>query len=188
MERQHRHIHQFHPVEPRNVAYGPPFVRGPMLGGAAFGGGRGRKRRGDVRAALLLLLADEPRNGYQLMQAIEGLSGGRWRPSPGSIYPTLSQLEDEGLIRATGVEGGKVFELTAAGRKHLDERHDDGPPWAERDEPEAFADLRSQLGQLHVAGIQVANAGNEDQVARAANALAETRRAIYRILAEDGDG
>ena len=78
-----------------------PFGGGPMSG-RPFGGGRGRKRRGDVRIALLMLLAEEPRNGYQLMQAIEERSGGRWRPSPGSVYPTLAQLEDEGLIRAGG--------------------------------------------------------------------------------------
>ena len=83
-----------------------------------FGGGRGRRRRGDVRAALLLLLAEEPRNGYQLMQAIEERSGGRWRPSPGSVYPTLAQLEDEGLIRATERDGTKLFEITDAGREH----------------------------------------------------------------------
>ena len=135
----------------------------------------------------MLLLGDEPRNGYQLMQAIEELSGGRWRPSPGSIYPSLSQLEDEELIRATDADGGKVFELTDAGRKHLKERHDDAPPWAECDEPEAFTDLRSQLRALHVAAIQVADAGKEDQVGRAASALADARRAIYRILAEEDD-
>jgi DNA-binding PadR family transcriptional regulator len=70
-----------------------------------------------VRLALLLLLADEPRNGYGLMQAIEERSGGLWRPSPGSIYPTLSQLEDEGLIRAVAADSGKVYELTDAGRQ-----------------------------------------------------------------------
>ena len=81
-------------------AGGPPF--GPGYG--PFGGGRGRRRRGDVRAGLLILLAEEPRNGYQLMQAIEERSGGRWRPSPGAVYPSLAQLEDEGLIQA--IEAG----------------------------------------------------------------------------------
>jgi DNA-binding PadR family transcriptional regulator len=178
----------------RTVDQGPPagrgkapFGRGPMFGGPLFGGGRGRRRRGDLRAALLLLLADEPRNGYQLMQAIEELSGGRWRPSPGSIYPTLSQLEDQGLIRASEREGGRLFEPTDAGRKHLEERHDHDPPWAQSDEPEAIGDLRTQLKQLGVAAMQVAHAGQEDQIARAAGALAEARRAIYRILAGDDD-
>src|ERR1700751_5378068 len=110
------------------------FGAGPM-----FGGGRGRKRRGDVRAALLLLLAEEPRNGYQLMQAIEELSGGRGRPTPGSIYPTLSQLEDEGLIRAVERDGTKLFEMTDAGRQHIAERHPE-PPWL-GDRSQAFGYL-----------------------------------------------
>src|SRR5881275_2659676 len=102
---------------------GPHFSDGPHFGGRPhFGGGRGRRRRGDVRVALLLLLAEEPRNGYQLMQEIEERSGGRWRPSPGSVYPTLAQLEDEGLIRATDRDGTRLFEITDAGRAHLEQR------------------------------------------------------------------
>jgi DNA-binding PadR family transcriptional regulator len=158
-----------------------PFAGGPF--GGPFGGGRGRKRRGDVRAALLLLLAEEPRNGYQLMQAIEELSGGRWRPSPGSIYPTLSQLEDEGLIRAVERDGTKLFEMTDAGRQHIAERHPE-PPWLD-DESEAFADLRGQMRQIHVAVMQVAHAGDSAQIEHAAKTLAEARRKLYRILAED---
>ena len=105
---------------------GPPF-------GFPFGGPRGFRRgpgvkRGDVRDALLLLLAEEPRNGYQLMQEIESRSDGVWRPSPGSVYPALSQLEDEGLVRAEEGSPGKVFALTDAGRKHVDERDEDGRP------------------------------------------------------------
>jgi DNA-binding PadR family transcriptional regulator len=185
-------------MKQRNMKYrmvGPAFGPGggPHFGGPPFGGpfgapGRGRRRRGDVRAALLLLLADEPRNGYQLMQAIEELSGGRWRPSPGSIYPTLAQLEDEGLIRATESDAGKLFEVTDAGRKHLEERHDHVPPWVDSDETGAIGDLRAQVKQLHVAAMQVAHAGGEDQVRRAAQALAEARRSIYRILAEEDEG
>lgn len=161
---------------------GPPFGRGPI-----FGGGRGRKRRGDVRNALLLLLADEPRNGYQLMAAIEELSGGRWRPSPGSIYPTLSQLEDQDLIRAIDRDGTRLFEITGAGRAHLEEHHTDAPPWVDEDEPQAFTDLRSQVTQLHVAAMQVAHAGRNEQIERAAKALAEARRKLYLILAGDED-
>ena len=163
--------------------FGPPFGGGPM-----FGGGRGRRRRGDVRLALLLLLGEQPRNGYQLMQAIEDLSGGRWRPSPGSIYPTLAQLEDQHLIRATEADGTKLFELTDAGRRHLDEHHHSSPPWVDEDEPEAFQDLRSQLKQLHVAAVQLTHAGQNQQIAAAAEVLAEARRRLYRILAEDEGG
>jgi DNA-binding PadR family transcriptional regulator len=122
------------------------------------------------------------------MQAIEERSGRRWRPSPGSIYPTLAQLEDEGLIRATEQEVGKLFELTDQGREHVQERHGQAPPWEDSDEPEAFADLRAQMKQLRIAALQVGHAGGNDQIARAARALAEARRAIYAILAEeDGD-
>src|SRR4029077_4932729 len=90
--------------------------------GRGFGPGAGpywrarKARRGDIRTAALLLLAEEPRNGYQIMQEVEERSGGAWRPSPGSVYPALSQLEDEGLIRSEEHDGRKVFALTDAGR------------------------------------------------------------------------
>jgi DNA-binding PadR family transcriptional regulator len=172
-----------------DVMFGPmgPGGRfGPMPGGP-FGGGRGRRRRGDVRTALLMLLDEEPRNGYQLMQAIEELSGGRWRPSPGAVYPSLAQLEDEGLIRAVEPDGTKLFELTDAGRAHLAERHDAAPPWADEGEGSAFGDMRAQIKQLQIAAMQVIHAGNEDQLGRATETLAEARRALYRILAEETD-
>src|SRR3954471_698319 len=85
-------------------------------------GGRGRAARGDVRAAVLQLLAEEPMHGYQLMQAIAERSGGRWTPSPGAIYPTLAQLEDEGLVTVTQESGRKLATLTEAGRAHVEER------------------------------------------------------------------
>jgi DNA-binding PadR family transcriptional regulator len=168
--------------------YGPGprwrFAGGPIPGGP-FGGGRGRRRRGDVRAALLLLLAEEPRNGYQVMQAIEERSGGRWRPSPGAVYPALAQLEDEGLIRAVDRDGVKLFEVTDAGLAHLADRHDPTPPWDGDEEALPLADLKRQLHQIHVAAVQVVHGGNQDQVERAGKTLAEARRALYRILAED---
>jgi DNA-binding PadR family transcriptional regulator len=166
---------------------GPPFGRGGRLGGPVLSGGRGRKRRGDVRAALLLLIAEEPRNGYQLMQITEERSGGRWRPSPGSVYPALSQLEDEGLIRAVDQDGARAFELTSAGREHLD-RHDDGHvPWEAECEPgDEFAEaLHSLVGQLHLAAMEVARAGDARQLKRASQLIAQTKRELYRILAED---
>ncbi len=137
--------------------------------------------------ALLLLLAEEPRNGYQLMQEVEERSGGRWRPSPGAVYPSLQQLEDEGMVRPVEHDGAKLFEITDAGRRHLEERHGQVPPWASDDEPEAIADLRSQMKQIHIAVMQVAHAGRQDQVERAAGALAEARRTMYRILAEEDE-
>src|SRR3974390_151491 len=91
---------------------GGPGFRGPFgeFGpGAGFGGPRGfrrhgKARRGDIRTAAPLLLAEEPRNGYAIMQEIEERSSGIWRPSPGSVYPALAQLEDEGLIRSEEVD------------------------------------------------------------------------------------
>ncbi len=163
-----------------------PFGGGPGRGGP-FGGGRGRRRRGDVRTAILMLLAEEPRNGYQVMQTIEERSGGRWRPSPGSVYPTLAQLEDEGLIRSIERDGTKLLEITDQGRERLGESKTDPAPWAEEDDPQApdmhrIASLVIQIGK---AAWQVAQEGDERQTEKAYQTLAETRRALYRILAQD---
>jgi DNA-binding PadR family transcriptional regulator len=174
----------------RHFGRGGPGGGGPMFGGGQpFGGGRGRKRRGDVRVALLLLLAEEPRNGYQLMQEIEERSAGRWRPSPGSVYPALAQLEDEALIGPTEREGSKLFEITDAGRQHLEHRVGHDVPWEVEDDPafKPYEDLRSLIKQVHIAAIQVGQAGDEHQIASATEVLAKTRRALYRILAEDAD-
>src|SRR5919198_6152867 len=97
--------------------FGPGFP----FGGPSFEHGR-RARRGDVRAAALVLLEEEPRNGYQLMQEIEQRSEGAWRPSPGSVYPALQQLEDEGLVRTLESDGRRLYELTDAGRSYVEER------------------------------------------------------------------
>jgi DNA-binding PadR family transcriptional regulator len=170
---------------------------GPFGGPGPFGrGGRGRgprgrarARRGDVRLALLRLLAEEPANGYQLMQTIEERSGGRWRPSPGSVYPTLAQLEDEGLIRSVETDGSRRFEITDAGREHLETRTDEPEPWKPIDEEgeNAITELAPLVIQIGKAAWQVATVGDEAQRARATELLAETRRALYRILAEDAD-
>jgi DNA-binding PadR family transcriptional regulator len=168
---------------------GGPFGGGPF-GGGPFGGGRGRKRRGDVRLALLMLLAEEPRNGYQLMQTIEERSGGRWRPSPGSVYPTLAQLEDEGLIRAVERDGTKLFEITDQGRERLGESKLDPAPWEDEQEDPTAPDLHrmaSSVIQIGKAAWQVAQEGDERQIEQAYETLAETRRALYRILAQESD-
>lgn len=168
-----------------------PWRGGPPFGFPGFGGGfgrRGRMRRGDVRAALLVLLAEEPRNGYGLMQEIERRSEGAWRPSPGSVYPALSQLEDEGLVRAQEREGRKLFELTDAGRAHVDEHRDElGEPWARvtGGAREGALELRDLIWQVGAATMQVLQAGDDAQIARARALLVETRRSLYRILAED---
>lgn len=172
----------------RHRHHGP----GPGFTGPGFGGpwgGPARRRRGDVRLALLLLLNEEPRNGYQLMQAIEERSGGMWRPSPGSVYPTLSQLEDEGLIRVTEQSTTKLFELTDAGREHLAGRADAPAPWEqpEGSGEEALQELRSLGKQLLLAVRQVVHAGDAGQIEKARQTLAEARRSLYRILADESD-
>jgi DNA-binding PadR family transcriptional regulator len=164
------------------------FWHGPWRGmGFGPGGRRSRARRGDVRAAILLLLEEEPRNGYQLMEEIEQRSDGAWRPSPGSIYPALAQLEDEGLIHAEETAGRRSFQLTDAGRAYVDENRDAlGSPWAEAGEevPSDFVDLRTLIAQLGMATLQVAQSGDEEQVAEAKRVLGEARKSLYRILAE----
>ena len=168
----------------RGGPLGPWGMPGP------FGGGRGpRARRGDVRAALLVLLAEEPRNGYGLMQEIERRSDGVWRPSPGSVYPALQQLEDEGLIRAEERDGGRVFTLTDEGRTHVAE-HDLGAPWeAVRDDMgHGIQELRGLIAQVAAAAWQVTQAGTEAQAAEAKRILTETRKSLYRLLAEDDEG
>src|SRR5919198_4265275 len=179
--------HRGEGFDPRAFGFG---MRG--FGPFGFGGGphgRGRRaRRGDVRAAALLLLEEEPRNGYQLMQAIEERSGGVWRPSPGSIYPALAQLEDEGLVRSDESAGRRAFQLTDEGRKYVEENRDAlGVPWEEAggDVPEGVFELRKLMVQLGVAAMQVAQAGDEAQTAEARQVLEEARRALYRILAGD---
>jgi DNA-binding PadR family transcriptional regulator len=167
--------------------HGGPFGGPGWFGRGPRGRGRGRARRGDVRLALLRLLAEEPRNGYQLMQTIEERSDARWRPSPGSVYPTLAQLEDEGLIRSTESEGARRFEITDAGREHLETRADEPAPWelGEDEGDNGLSELGSQITQIARAAAQVAKVGDEGQRARASELLAETRRSLYRILAED---
>lgn len=165
---------------------------GPAFGPPPFGppGGRGRRRRGDVRLALLLLLSLEgPLNGYQLMQTLEERSDGRWRPSPGSVYPALQQLEDEGLIHGVQTEGetGRAFELTDAGRQHLEERGEQKPPWeaTEEDEANPRGRLKQTLGGLMRAVMHVAQDGTPEQIEEALKILDDARRKLYRLLADE---
>lgn len=157
--------------------------------------GRGRRprvRRGDVRAAILDVLArgDGELNGYQVIQDITERSDGAWRPSPGSVYPTISQLEDEGLVE-TGRDGGrKVLALTEAGRAHVAEHADElAAVWRAFEEAaqEDAPGLRDLLHQTVAAVGQVGRFGTPDQRARAAQVLTETRRSLYGILADGPD-
>jgi DNA-binding PadR family transcriptional regulator len=151
--------------------------------------GRGpRARRGDVRAAILALLAEEPRNGYGIMQEIEERSGGVWRPSPGAVYPALALLEDEGLVRAEETDGRRAFVLTDEGREHVKERGDElKAPWdaVSGGAKGGYAELRDLVKQLAAAVMQAAAVGSPAQTEEMKKILVEARRAVYRILAED---
>lgn len=160
---------------------GHPF---PPEGGPRRGRGRGRAPRGDVRSAVLLLLAEEPMHGYQLMQAIAERSGGRWRPSPGAIYPTINQLEDEGLVTVTADAGRRLVTLTDAGRAHLEARGEAADPFSGYRSGGPGADLRGLVEQLAGAVRQVARTGTDAQLTAAAGILAEARRSLYLLLAD----
>jgi DNA-binding PadR family transcriptional regulator len=145
-------------------------------------------RRGNVRAAILLLLEDTPRNGYQVMQELEERSGGAWRPSPGSVYPALQLLADEGLIRGETREGGTVYELTDAGRKHIEEHREQlGSPWEVAGEgvPDSARELMHLAMQLGIAARQVIQAGSDEQTKAASEILTDARKKLYGILASD---
>jgi DNA-binding PadR family transcriptional regulator len=167
---------------------GPWGFGGPPFPGPWFGGGRPRPRRGDVRLAVLTLLAEAPMHGYQIITELSSRSGGVWRPSPGSVYPTLQQLQDEGLVSLEEQDGRRTFSLTDAGRTEI-ERASQGrrAPWEDMaDEADDGAGrLRAQVGQLVAAVMQVAATGSEEQVAQSERLLTETRRSLYRLLAED---
>ena len=174
---------------PRGDFGGPGFGFGPGGFGPRGGPrGRGRRaRRGDIRTAALLLLAEEPRNGYQIMQEVQERSGGMWSPSPGSVYPALSQLEDEGLIRPEEHDGQKAFALTDAGRKLVQERDAERPaPWEQQDVGGEAHELAGLMREVAGAFVQVLKTGSPGQMTKAQGVLADTRRALYRILA-DGD-
>jgi DNA-binding PadR family transcriptional regulator len=182
-------MHQYNRFHHEAGPHGSRGRRARHGGPRGWGGPRGpRARRGDVRAALLVLLAEEPRNGYQLMQAIEERSDGAWRPSPGSVYPTLQQLEDEGLVTAAERDGQRLFDLTEAGRQSVAERPEDAPaPWdvVAGGSAGGERELMKVVRDVATAAAQVVRAGNEQQVDEARQILAEANRSLYRILAGD---
>ena len=175
------------PLQGMPGLFGPgPFGPGPAPPGAAP-----KVKKGDVRAAALALLAEGPRNGYQIIQEIAERSRGIWRPSPGSVYPALQQLEDEGLVRAKEDGGRRTYRLTDEGRAHVaGNREAFAEPWAAVAESvtEEMIDLRVLFMQLGVAMRQVAEAGTPGQHNRARRVLADARRSLYRLLAEDDSG
>ena len=180
----------------------PPWVQG-LIGLAQSGGqndfgrghfgGRGPKvRRGDVRTAILDVLAVEPMNGYQIIQQIAERSGGAWKPSPGSVYPTVQQLEDEGLVEGREGEGRRLLQLTDEGRRYVEEHTDElaatWKPFDEADEVDGPGDLKPVIGQVMGAVWQVVVSGTAQQQAEAAEILADTRRKLYGLLADGDEG
>jgi DNA-binding PadR family transcriptional regulator len=159
--------------------------RGSGRGRGGHGGGH-RGRRGDVRAVILALLAERPMHGYEMLEELSTRTRGLWRPSPGSLYPALQLLEDQGLVRSAEEQGRRRFELTEEGRA-LQARSTPGTAlW---DDIVSAADdgalaLRGALRGVELAVSQVAEAGTPEQKRRAEAALTELRRQLYLLLAE----
>jgi DNA-binding PadR family transcriptional regulator len=170
----------------------PPWVTSIFGGAPAWSAGGPKVRRGDVRAAILDVLSAEPMNGYQIINQIAERTGGAWKPSPGSVYPTLQQLEDEGLVEGTTTNGRQTKTLTEAGRSYVEEHPDElAATWRPFDQEappddDAAADLKPAVGQVLGAVWQLMTSGTPAQQAEAATILAETRRRLYGLLA-DGD-
>ncbi|MET9967187.1 PadR family transcriptional regulator [Streptomyces sp. NPDC006356] len=165
---------------------GPGFGPGPWGPKGGRGGPRGRARRGDVRASILALLKDRPMHGYEMIQEIAERSGGAWKPSPGSVYPTLQLLEDEGLIASESEGGKKLFSLTEAGR----EAAEDGPeaPWEEASRGvdwEALGEIRQAGFGLMEAFGQVWKTGSKEQREKALTVINDARKRLYLILADE---
>jgi DNA-binding PadR family transcriptional regulator len=169
---------------------GGPFGPGGFgpggFGWSPFRPGR-RARRGDIRAAILALLREEPRNGYQIMQEIKQRSQGIWNPSPGYVYPALQLLEDERLIVTEEKPGGRVYALTTQGKTYVSKHADDlAAPWEALTNAagDAFVEVMALARQLGAAAMQVVQAGDAAQIAKAKKALVAARRSLYEILAE----
>ncbi|MET7699453.1 MULTISPECIES: PadR family transcriptional regulator [unclassified Streptomyces] len=178
----------FGPGGPGGPGFGGPggFGPGPWGGRGGRGGPRGRARRGDVRASILALLKDRPMHGYEMIQEIAERSGGAWKPSPGSVYPTLQLLEDEGLITSESEGGKKLFSLTESGRAAADEGAD--APWEEAGRGvdwEALTEIRQAGFGLMEAFGQVWKTGSKDQRAKALTVINEARKKLYLILADE---
>ena len=176
---------------------GPPWAEFPWaeamekrLFDRAWGGRGRRMRRGDVRGEVLSALLDGPAHGYEVIRRLEEKSGGMWRPSPGSVYPTLQMLDDAGLVRSSEQDGRRTYELTDEGRAEAEDAAragtggDPAGPWG-GPQAEGHGAIKSAIIQMHMAARQVAMSGNPDQVERAAAVLRQARQALYHILAED---
>ncbi|GAB3811946.1 hypothetical protein GCM10028820_04040 [Tessaracoccus terricola] len=162
-------------------AFGPPGMSGPGRGRGP--GGPRRRNRGDVRTAVLALLAEEPMHGYQLMQTITERSNGNWSPSPGAIYPTLSQLEDEGLVSVTAEGGRKLASLTEAGEAYVAEQSESWEDPFQAGDSDGV-NLRELLHGLMEASRSVGRTGSQEQRTKAAEILKDARSKLYLLLAD----
>ena len=163
--------------------------RGFMMAGGPFSDGRPKVGRGAVRIAILHLLDEEPMHGYQIIQEISDRTDGVWSPSPGSVYPTLQQLEDEGLVLSERMEGKNVFSLTDEGAAFV--KDEAGPaPWERMGSEfdDELISVRDTALEVGAALMQVARTGSKEQVAQAKAILADTKKQIYQLLAEDETG
>ena len=177
------------PPIPPDPGFGPEFDPRGERGRGHRRGRPGRAGRGDVRTAILKLLGEEPMHGYQLMQAVADRTGGGWRLSPGAVYPTIAQLEDEGLVQVSREGGRKLVTLTDDGRAHVETLGDVDPFAAFGGEDGDRVDLRGAIGEVMGAAAQLARVADPAQLAAAAKVLSDTRRALYLILAgEAGTG
>ena len=186
------HIHDdHHDLDNHHDPFGRRVGRGRPIRGSGRGRGRGgyrsrsggRANRGDVRAAVLALLAEQPMHGYQIISELDERTGGAWKPSPGSVYPTLQMLSDEGLVLSEPEGGKNVFHLTDSGRRAA--AGGEPAPWDAVAGDGASVDVRRTVSQLAMAFKQVTHTGTADQLERATRILNDARKAIYGILAED---
>jgi len=182
IDEHHGRHHEGH----HHDAFGPPWGR--VRGGWFGPRGGGRARRGDVPLALLTVVAEQPRHGYDIIRELQDRSGGMWHPSPGSIYPTLQLLEEQGLLTSQEVDGKRVYSITDEGRAHLEERTAKGGEahWDIAGQgKERFGKLVGAMSQLGAAVMQVARAGSSEQVDRVTQIVGEARKKVYALLSED---
>ena len=190
-----QHLHRLaHAAGRRHCRGWPPLDQADFARFSGRGGGHGwgprggRAARGDIRAAILVLLSEQPSHGYQIIQEVEARSGGTWRVSPGSVYPTLQQLEDEGLVRPAESESGRrVYELTDAGRDEATRLSAGPAPWDEVAGAvgDDFVELRDLVVGMVAATWQVAHASGRPQLSQAKEILRDARRRLYLLLADE---
>jgi len=166
---------------------GGRFNRGGPFGGPRGGGfgprGGGRMKRGDIRTAVLVILSEQSGHGYQIIQALEAKTDGAWRPSPGSVYPTLQLLEDSGLAESSEQDGKRVYSITDEGRAEAEQKVEEAGrlPWEIGSQD---GGLRGAMMQLQMAGRMVNAEGDPARIEAATEILNDARKRLYGLLAE----